>query len=222
MLSIKEFKKNPLMKKSLLLLLAVVALTQTYGQPDTSGITVTSTTLSFFHVQPVDKVVQLKWLVEQADDYKSFDIERADGSANFFKIGSKLAISRGSNADYDFVDATPKQNTLLRYRLKLISKDGSVSYSTLQETTVAGSQLAVRLKQNPVRNSIELELNAPAAKKAVVAVVSAAGQPLLSQPVRLNAGLNAVSLSAQSFLPGVYRLAVAAGDEQKTILFIKE
>lgn len=218
----EAFVKNLLMKKLLLFLVATVALIQSYAQADTAVVASPSAALSFFHVQAVDKVVLLKWSVEQTDEYKSFDIERAEGGSEFLKVGSKLAISRSTNADYDFVDATPKQNTPLRYRLKLISKDGSISYSHLQETTIAGPQLMVRLKQNPVRGNVELELNAPLAKKAIVAIVSANGQPLLSQPLRLSAGLNTLSLPAQAYLPGVYRLAIVAGDEQKTILFIKE
>ena len=83
-------------------------------------------------------------------------------------------------------------------------------------------QLAVRLKQNPVRNAIDLEVNSFSARDVTVVIVSQAGQQISSQPVRLATGLNQLSFSTQTLLRGIYRLVVDAGTERKTISFIKE
>ncbi len=208
------------MKKCLLLLMAIILLTKTYAQDDTTAFAINS--LSFFHVQSVEKLVMLKWSVEESEEYKSFDIERADDGVHFFKVGSKLAISKNNSDEYEFVDATPVKNILLRYRLKLITKDGSVSYSAFKETKVTDAQWAIRLKQNPVRSNIEIEVEALAAKQASVAVVSNSGQQMTSQTFRLSAGKNQLSLSAQSLGQGIYQLMVEVDNKRKTISFIKE
>jgi hypothetical protein len=210
-----------LMKKCMLTWMVFFLFAGSYAQED-STLVLPSASLAFFQVQAVDKVVLLKWSVEQTEDLKSFDIERAEDGLHFNKIGSKLAISKSANQDYDFVDATPKKNTGLRYRLKLISKDGFVSYSDFKETKMQVEQLVVRLKQNPVRSSIDIEVNASAAQEASVAIVSQAGQQVASQTVRLSTGANQLSLSTQSLLQGIYRLVVDTGSERKTLSFIKE
>lgn len=209
------------MKKCLFILMEIILFAKMYAQDDSTTV-LPSTAVAFFQVQAVDKVVLLKWSVEQSEEFKCFDIERADDGLHFIKIGSKLAISKSANEDYDFVDATPKQNISLRYRLKLISKDGFASYSDFRETKMLTDQLAVRLKQNPVRHSIDFEVNSFSAREATVVIVSQAGQQISSQPVRLTTGLNQLSFSTQTLLSGIYRLVVDAGTERKTISFIKE
>ncbi|MBB1283853.1 T9SS type A sorting domain-containing protein [Flavisolibacter sp. BT320] len=176
-----------------------------------------------FEVQAVDKVVLLKWNVAFSDDLKGFDIERAEnGEGSFVKVGSKLAISKGSDADYDFVDATPKRNVLLRYRLKLISQNGSISYSDFRETKLPDATFTARLKQNPVRNNLELELVTTTARTATVIVIANRGQQVATQTFRLTEGANQFSISANNFPSGMYQLAIEAGTERKTIPFIKE
>lgn len=210
------------MKNYLLFLTAFILFTKVHAQADSTAAVVSLVSLSSFQAQPVDRVILLKWSIEQSEDYKGFDIERSEDGVNFIKIGSKLAISKSRNADYDFVDATPRRNALLRYRLKLISKDGFVSYSDLRETKAADPMLTVRLKQNPVRNNIDIELNALSAKQASIAVVSQAGQQMTSQTFRLSSGVNQLSISSQSLLQGLYQLVVETGNERKIISFIKE
>jgi hypothetical protein len=178
--------------------------------------------VAFFQVQAIDKVILLKWSLEQSEEVKSFDIERSEDGLRFIKIGSRLAISKSANEDYDFVDATPTKGASLHYRLKLIFKDGFTSYSDLKEIKTAAEHLTIRLKQNPVRSSIDFDVNVPSSRQISIAVVSQAGQQVASQTVRLPAGTNRLSLPAQSLFKGIYQLVVNTGTEQKTLSFIKE
>lgn len=208
------------MKNCLLFLAAFFFLTDSHAQADTT--TVSASPLTFFQVQAVDKVVLLKWSIQETEGFKSFDIERSEDGINFTKVGSKLAISKGSHADYDFVDATPKQNMSLRYRLKLLSKDGMSVYSDFKEARVSDMQIAVRLKQNPVRANIEVEVSAASARQASLTIVSQNGLQIASQTFRLSTGINQLSFSAQSLMQGLYQLVVEVGTERKTLSFIKE
>jgi hypothetical protein len=217
------------MKKCMLLLVGFCLYTFLHAQADSTVATRQDTllvspysSLQQFAAQAVDRVVVIKWSVAETTEFKSFDIERAEVGGDFHKVGSKLAISQNSDGEYDFVDATPKRNTALRYRLKLISKDGFVTYSDSKETKLADVQWSMRLVQNPVRTNIAIEVDAQVAKQIVVSVVSHAGQQVLSQPFRMVAGKNNFSLPTQAMLPGLYQLVVEAGSDRKTISFIKE
>lgn len=196
-------------------------LVKCYAQQD-SATTSPFAQLAFFRVQAIDKVVLLKWSFEQSEELKSFDIERSEDGLHFIKIGSRLAISKSANDDYDFVDATPTKDASLHYRLKLIFKDGFVSYSDLKEIKATAGTLTIRLLQNPVHSSINFEVNIGTAKQISVAIVSQTGQRVASQTFRLSSGTNQLSLPAQSLYQSLYRLVVDAGTEQKTVSFIKE
>ncbi|HEY1022192.1 MAG TPA: hypothetical protein VGE06_07750, partial [Flavisolibacter sp.] len=163
------------MKNCLFLLLAICFFTAGQAQPDSTD-TLAAPPAFDLEVQAVDKVVLLKWTLAYSEDLKGFDIERAEnGENNFVKVGSKLAISKGSDATYDFVDATPKRNVALRYRLKLIAQNGSISYSDFRETRLAEVSFSVRLKQNPIRENLEMEVVTTAAKQASIIVISTGG-----------------------------------------------
>jgi hypothetical protein len=222
LLTTEPLKTTLLMKNYLLLAMASFLFTRTFAQEDTTTAAISLASLPLFQVQPVDKVVLLKWAVEYSEDFKCFEIERADKGDNFIKVGSKLAITKSSNSDYDFVDATPKRNVPLRYRLKLISKDGFVTYSSFKEVKVVDVQMVARLKQNPVRSTIDVELNSATTKQASVTIVSQSGQQVASQTFRLTTGVNQLSISAQLLLQGFYQLVVEAGNDRKVISFIKE
>ncbi|MDQ3276864.1 MAG: hypothetical protein M3Q06_00965 [Bacteroidota bacterium] len=210
------------MKNCLLLLLISFLFVAVHAQTNSSDTTALATPFDF-EVQAVDKVVLLKWNIAYTEDLKSFDIERAENNENtFIKVGSKLAISKGNDAIYDFVDATPKANVTLRYRLKLIAQNGSVSYSHFRETKLPAAVFTVRLKQNPVRANLELEVVTTTAKQATVVVAANSGLQVAAQTFRLTAGANQLSIPAGLIPQGMYQLAVEAGSERKTIPFIKE
>lgn len=210
------------MKNCLFLLLAICFFTAGQAQPDSTD-TLAAPPAFDLEVQAVDKVVLLKWTLAYSEDLKGFDIERAEnGENNFVKVGSKLAISKGSDATYDFVDATPKRNVALRYRLKLIAQNGSISYSDFRETRLAEVSFSVRLKQNPIRENLEMEVVTTAAKQASIIVISTGGLQVAAQTFRLTEGANQLSLPAGMFPKGMYQLAVEAGNERKSLPFIKE
>lgn len=209
-----------LMKNFLFLLLATFLFAKTWAQADSTASSLVS--LPVFEVQAVDNLVVLKWSVEQSEEYKSFEIERAEKDQPYQKVGSKLSISKSSQSLYDFVDATPRHHVALRYRLKLIAKDGSIFFTDFREALVGDSQCLLRLKQNPVHSSLEVDISLRLAQPVKLVIVSQAGQPVLSQTVRLSAGANPLSVPLQSLLQGVYQLVVEAGTERKIISFIKE
>lgn len=209
------------MKNCLVLLLAFLLCTQTQAQED-SAVTVSPKSLLSFQVQAIENVVLLKWVIEEGWEYKSFEVERADDGINFVKVGSRLGLSKNNEGGFDFVDATPKKNAPLQYRLKLIATNGLIAYSENREAKLVVTSWTVRLKQNPVRNDIELEIEAGSDRQASVAVVSNAGQQFITQTFRLSPGTNRLTVSTTGMQQGLYQLIVQKGSDRKTISFIKE
>ena len=131
-------------------------------------------------------------------------------------------MAKEGKTAYEFVDALPKKNASLSYRVKIISKDGSSVYSNVQNTRIEETALQCKLKQNPVHQTIDVDLVSPKEGNLQVSVYTAYGQKLIEQTAMLSAGKNSLSLSSQNLLPGLHRLVLETGTERKVISFVKE
>ncbi len=75
--------------------------------------------------------VDLVWYTDQEINSSSFDIERSYDNVSFEKVGSVSAAGNSSlKKSYSFTDNSnnSKKNSL--YRIKMIDKDGTFTYST--------------------------------------------------------------------------------------------
>jgi hypothetical protein len=77
-----------------------------------------------------DNNVTIQWGTTEEVSLREFVIEREAGSgAGFVAIGS--VAPKGSNSFYEFVDQTAFKaiTTVYQYRIKIVSDDGSATYS---------------------------------------------------------------------------------------------
>ena len=132
------------------------------------------------------------------------------------------ATGKEGKTNYEFVDALPKKNAGLSYRIKTVAKDGSSVYSNVQNTRVEEAVLQYKLKQNPVHQSIEVEIISPSDVSLQASIYTAYGQKAFVQTTKLFSGVNLLSLSSQNLLPGLHRLVLETGNERKVISFVKE
>ena len=175
-----------------------------------------------FEVKVINKNVQLIWSVSSNEDAKSFEIERADEGNDYKKVGSKLSLGRHGIASYEFVDALPKRNISLSYRIKIVGKDGSWVVSDLQQVKIEELAFKCRLKQNPVRNALEIEILSPEAGELKASVYNNYGQKIATESVKVAAGSNQLMLTPQNLQAGIHRLVMEMGNERKVISFVKE
>ncbi len=168
------------------------------------------------------KNVQLVWTINSNEEARAFEIERAEEDGNYQKVGSKLSLGRTGAAGYEFVDALPKKNTSLSYRIKIIAKEGLPLYSATQTIRVTDAALQCRLKQNPVHNSINVEVVSALAGTLIISVYTAYGQTAITETTKLSNGVNHLSFSSQALLPGLHRLVLESGAERAVLSFVKD
>lgn len=217
-------RKTSAVKNTVALFLLLFGFTQSFAQQDSAQNTALFLPLrvASLNVAVVSKSVQLQWTVSSNEDAKTFEIERADENGTFKKVGSKLAASHNGSASYEFVDALPKKNIALAYRVKIISKDGADVYSGVQSTRIEDDALRCKLKQNPVRAAVEVEVISPEAANLQTSIYTAYGQKVASETTRLSVGTNLLSFSSQNLLPGLHRLVLESGGKRTVISFVKE
>lgn len=113
-----------------------------------------------FSAQVEDSRSLLRWSTSSEINNRGFDVERsADGTA-WQQIGHSASKSENGNSttklDYTFYDRQPLAGKNI-YRLKQTDKDGSITYSVMQELSFdqAGSTV-VGVFPNPTRDKVSL------------------------------------------------------------------
>lgn len=216
-------RKKLLMKKAAVLVIFFFSFfSPAFSQPDSAATAPSFVPLQVtsFAARVLNRNVQLLWTVNSNEEVRNFEVERADDDEAYKKIGGRLSTGRPGKADYDFVDALPRINAGLRYRVKIVGRDGSAVYSAVQAPETGGLQC--RIRQNPVRHVLELEVGASDAGSLQTSIYTAYGQKVAVETSKLSPGTNLLSLSTQNLLPGLHRLVVETGAERKVLSFVKE
>ena len=218
-------KKPPvLMKKTTVLLFFFCCLlSNAFSQQDSAASPSFLPLLVMnFDAKVITQNVQLQWAVSNNEDVKGFEIECSVDGSPFQKIGGKLTTGKQGKVGYDFVDALPRKKASLSYRVKILAKDGTAVYSDVQSTRIEDAGLQCKLRQNPVQQTIDVEINLPTATAVQATVFTAYGQRVFSEAAKLSPGANLLSLSSQNLLPGLHRLVLESATERKVLSFVKE
>lgn len=218
-------RKNLLMKKATIFLCSLfIIFSKSFSQGDslpTMHVLIPLQVVSL-EAKVINKNVQLLWTVNSNEEARSFEVERSDDGSDYKKIGGRLPVNDSGVVLYEFVDAMPRENKTYSYRVRILAKDGTTSYSELNAVKVNDDIIRCKLKQNPVRNSIDAEVISANTGNLQVSVFTNFGQRVLSETAKLSTGVNNLSFSSQNLLPGIHRLVLETGTERKVITFVKE
>jgi len=101
-----------------------------------------------------NKQSALRWSSTNETNTANFVVERSSNGSSFSQVGAVTANGSGNNS-YGFTDANTTEANTLYYRLKMIDKDGSFTYSqTVQVVIPTNSNVqGISLAPNPANNS---------------------------------------------------------------------
>lgn len=143
---------------------------------------------------------QVKWSTSNETNLKQFEMEVSTDGVKFEKAGT---IRSSSTGKYQF--NTTQGAGKAYYRLKIIDKDGSVTYSKIVPITTECNNKVVKVFPNPVRLDQLLNVNIAGYEASVKGdLYSATGQ--LVKSYVLKNGPN--SLSVENLAQGFYTLRV--------------
>jgi hypothetical protein len=107
-------------------------------------------TLAVFKVSKEAQAALLAWSTTEETNADRFGIERSTDAKSWQHLGQQLAVNRGKETNaYSFVDASPMAGVNY-YRLKMIDRDGTYSYSRVQSASFIVSGLQLVVYPNPV------------------------------------------------------------------------
>jgi trimeric autotransporter adhesin len=172
----------------------------------------------------VDQAAQLKWVTESEINTRHFEVERSLDGRNFEKLGIVDAGGNSFNVRaYHFIDndATRQNSPVLYYRLKMVDRDGSYSYSNIIVITTADITGKVTLMPNPVVSGsfVNMSISAPVDGKIRWKLIDNSGRTVMHNSANINKGNNNLQMNIERLPAGIYFMDISgAGIEQKVKL----
>jgi hypothetical protein len=165
---------------------------------------------------------QLNWSVADNETGNYFEVQRSLDSKNFSTVAVVSTTQKQGDEVYSYKEAA--QPTAY-YRLKIVNKDRSVSYSKvlLIKTQATSNNSTLALLQNPVQQTLAFSFTSSNSTSNEIAVYNLVGLKVYAQKLGVQKGNNSVSLQLNNNLnPGTYILEVKNNSERTTTKFIKQ
>ncbi len=149
-------------------------------------------TLTSVKAAPQNGGVSVTWTVTNEVNIKGYTVERStNGGQTYSATGSQQAArNNGGSAitSYSGFDAAPQMGSNL-YRIRIESKDGTVSYSKVVTVVIGGDngKIQITLYPNPVRQNgkVSLQLTNLKTGTYLASVYSSAGQTVYQQKITI-------------------------------------
>ena len=181
------------------------------GTPATLAVSLQS-----FSGAIVNKNAKLVWATTSEVDAKSFSIEASTDRKNFSEIGSVDAKNVKGTNSYEFETAAPTATTY--YRLKMIDKNGSFTYSSIVALNASVSVKKLTAFPNPAVNSITLS-HEQAIAGALIKILSVDGKTVLATAVKI--GAIQTSIDVSKLAKGSYIVSFENNGQKTITQFIK-
>jgi hypothetical protein len=171
--------------------------------------TVLPVKLLSFDAVALDKSVLLNWKTSEEVNHNYFEVERSIDGNTFSKTAIVLdGIANGTAKNYALKDDVSllQDKTVLYYRLKQVSKDGSFTYSNILSVRFKNvSDVVMQVSPNPFVERLTVRFNSNEKTNAQISITNINGKTVVVKQSTINKGFNNVQLDGLASLPaGVY------------------
>lgn len=164
----------------------------------------------------------LQWSVAENETGYSFELEKSFDGKSFNSAALVFTTSKNGIENYSYKEAIDRNSF---YRLKMINKDNSISYSQTLKLTVNENITgnSVRILQNPVGSSLQFSYNAAVSELTTVNVYTSAGVKVFTRQLHSQKGNNSYTINLDLKMgKGFYLLETTNGVERNVSKFIKD
>jgi hypothetical protein len=161
--------------------------------------------------------VRLNWEAANEQGTVKYEIEKSLTGTNFSKIGTVLSRQLSQSAYVDF-DNSPAQGWNY-YRIKMIEKSGSFTYSPIRPVEFKKGLEQVRIFPVPAQTVLNIQLPTSYVNKTQLQVIGVDGKFISS----MKPTANMVVLNVQPLAAATYFLIITKDDGNKeTYRFVKQ
>jgi hypothetical protein len=167
--------------------------------------------------------VSLEWRIENNKTIDQFEVQRSHDGREFKTVGIVFASEKTDKEEYMFYETISSFEKVM-YRLKLIDKNNTISYSKIlvfQNKT--GLTNTIKIFNNPVADQLTFNYTAFASRIIDIKVYDMSGRMMLFNKVNSMEGNNMISFPlASTFKPSMYLVEVKSGSDIQTAKFVKQ
>ena len=167
-----------------------------------------------FTAQLQNQTSHLQWAVENEQNFSHYEVERSTDSKEFVPVKiQKAKGNNGSKQTYYYDDPVnnqlPSVNSFY-YRLKMVDKNGSFTYSNIITITRTQKLETFNIYPNPATTSVQLQFSKTLHGKASVEVSNMEGKVVMKKVC----GVDGNKITLSNILPsGTYSVKVITTDE---------
>jgi hypothetical protein len=168
-----------------------------------SNVSALPLSLLSFNASYADQKVNLAWKTANEVNVNRFEVETSLNGKDFNTVGTVSARNAGATITYSYVHPVRLNGTAF-YRLKMIDKDGSFTYSSVAKLKAA-SKGDFTIAPNPVKgNTVNLQVEGMAKGSYTVSVFNNIGQQVFTKAISHDGG----SATYQLQLPGTVKAGI--------------
>ena len=154
----------------------------------------------------------LQWSVEKEDNIDHYEVEYAAGNSSQFNAVARVSTGTSKYPQHRLVDKSNPLTSLSNYRLKVVQKNGTISYSDTVQLSGMG---AVQVRPNPFREDLNLQVQLKTAQRVQIRLIDLNGRTVFATTQQLSAGVSSLQLDIPARVTtGVYVLEVLAGNNR--------
>lgn len=149
-------------------------------------------------------IARLNWQTLNELNLAQFAVERSFDARNWNKVGTVTAQNNAQGGSYQ-LNVAQIDAPFALYRLKLMNKDGSYSYSQ-QVTLKAKANASVELVGNPVRGTIKVAIHQTQAERYTATLLMVNGTLVRNQVYQHGGGSSVLAMPTTGLAAGSYLL----------------
>jgi PQQ-dependent dehydrogenase (s-GDH family) len=159
-----------------------------------------------------NEIANLSWETSNESNTDHFEVERNAGDGIYASIGTVAAKGNiGAKTKYTLNDneASKLGTSRLYYRLKVIDKDGSCTYSNVVVVDIPGTFITrISIFPNPADKQTTVLISSPEEQKITWQLVDVTGRNVITKQTTLKKGENRITIDLNNLRTGVYFLQV--------------
>jgi len=166
--------------------------------------------LSFTAKSNDQKTVQLDWKTSAEINIASFELEESVDGRHWTTIDKQEAIGGQSVNQYYYTDLFPSEG-INYYRLKIIDKNQTFTYSTIERIDMGEHQSEWQIYPNPTSEYVYLKQTSPNESTFSISITDMVGHDVISlSSVKANSGNFQIDLTSVS--NGIYIIETVNND----------
>ncbi len=149
----------------------------------------------------------LQWQATNEINTNYFIVERCITGNMFTAIGVMNAINSAGINKYRFVDTNISVGSNL-YRLKMVDKDGSFTYSNVIAVKLVSSILGLKIYPNPTDGVAQINFYGTAYTQCLVTIADNAGRIISKSTINCKQGINTMQIDMHGYAAGLYFVSI--------------